>query len=166
LRFSSRAEAAGSLIGILTSFTHSPIGVLCVARTRTWLWIRGSLIAIGRNSIRGWWLGLGIGVLAIGATVLTILAVYTPTVTVHIHNDSARQVTASVCGSDPQTAAPGRTIDVDPNRNDPHAACVIYEGASDHASGCLYIPTTRYRDGTTVDLSQMVRGVPAAKCGD
>jgi hypothetical protein len=104
--------------------------------------------------------------LAGGAIALVLVFAYTPTTTVHIHNDTRRQVTLSVCGSDPQTAGPGATVNVDPNKNDGHAACAVYEGTSDRAAGCLYIPTTRFGSGTTAQVSDSVRGVPADNCGD
>lgn len=92
--------------------------------------------------------------------------VYTPTVTLHVVNDTSTLVRVAVCGSDPQVVGPGQTVSVDPNRNDAKAACVIYEGTSDQAAGCLYVPTTRLADGDTVKVSAMVRGIPADRCGE
>jgi hypothetical protein len=103
-------------------------------------------------------------VLILGA--LFYFFVYTPTVTLHVANDTSTVVRVTACGSDPQVVQPGHAVTVDPNRNDAQAACVVYEGTSDQATGCLYVPTTRLSDGDTVKVSAMVRGVPADRCGD
>lgn len=89
---------------------------------------------------------------------------YTPTIAIHVVNDSPATVTVAVCGSDAQTAAPGRTVNVDPNPNNPKAACaILVEGQQ--AAACLYIPTTRFRDGDTVRVSSAVAHVPEKECG-
>jgi hypothetical protein len=105
---------------------------------------------------------------ALGVAILAALGfyLYTPTIAINIHNNTAQQVTVSTCGSDPQTIGPGRSAVVDPNPNDPHAACVVYEGNTNAELGCLPIPATEYRNGDTVNLSKLIRGVPAGKCGD
>lgn len=87
----------------------------------------------------------GLIALAVAAVLLILGAVfyfvvYTPTVTLHIVNDTSTVVRVTVCGSDPQVVQHGQTVSVDPNRNDAKAACVIYEGTSDQAAGCLYVP--------------------------
>jgi hypothetical protein len=110
-------------------------------------------------------------VVTVAAAVLILGAVfyffvYTPTVTLHVVNDTSTVVRVTVCGSDPQVVQPGQTVAVDPNKNDAKVACVIYEGTSDQAAGCLYVPTTRLADGDTVKVSAMVRGDPAGRCGD
>lgn len=104
--------------------------------------------------------------LALVAAAVVLVLVHTPTITVRIVNDTPSVVTVTVCGSDPQTARPGAVVAVDPNPHDPRAACLIYEGASDHPSGCLFIPTTRLAEGDAVKVSGMVRGVPQDRCGD
>lgn len=91
---------------------------------------------------------------------------YTPTITLRVQNDSAEELTISRCGSDPATLQPGQEVNIDPNSHDANAACIVYEGNSGIELGCLYIPTTRYTNGSTVKLSAMVRGIPANKCGD
>jgi hypothetical protein len=106
--------------------------------------------------------------IAVGVSTCVILFfvfLYTPTITVHIVNDTSRELTVSVCGSDPETMNPGQSADVDPNPNDSHAACVVYQGETGVALGCLFIPTTLYHDGSTAKLSRFIRGVPADKCG-
>jgi hypothetical protein len=90
---------------------------------------------------------------------------YTPTTTIHILNDTSQTVTVGICGSDPQTAAPGERVSVDPNQNDAKAACAIYADDRDAPIGCLAIPTTRLRSGATVKVSAMNRGVPESRCG-
>jgi hypothetical protein len=111
-------------------------------------------------------LAVGVVALVLILGALFYFVIYTPTVRLHVANDTSTVVRVSVCGSDPQVAQPGQTVTVDPNRNDAKAACVIYEGTSDQAAGCLYVPTTRLSDGATVKVSAMVRGVPADRCGD
>ncbi len=105
-------------------------------------------------------------VVVIAAVVGLGLLLYTPTITIHIRNDTTQRVTVSSCGSDPATVSPGRSVDVDPNPHDASAACVIYEGSSDYVIGCLAIPTTRFGDGATVKLSSMTTEVTAAGYGD
>ena len=92
--------------------------------------------------------------------------VYTPTITLHVVNDTSATVRITLCGSDPQVVQPGQVIAIDPNRHDPHAACVVYPGTGDQALGCLAVPTTRFNDGDTVRVSATVRGVPPDRCGD
>jgi len=111
-------------------------------------------------------LAVGVVVLALALGVLVRFVLYTPTLTLHVVNDTSAVVRVAVCGSDPQVAQPGQTVTVDPNRNDARAACAIYAGSGDQAVGCLSIPTTRLSDGDTVKVSAMVRGVPADRCGD
>jgi hypothetical protein len=82
-------------------------------------------------------------------------------ITINIHNNTGAQLTVSTCGSDPETINPGLSAAVDPNPNDKHATCVVYQGNTDVELGCLPIPTTLYRAGDTVNLTKMVRGVPA-----
>ena len=98
--------------------------------------------------------------------IVFFLFLYTPTITVHVENDTSQQLTVSTCGSDPQTIDPGHTASVDPNPNDSKAACVVYRGNTNEEIGCLPIPTTRYVDESTVRISTMRAGIPAAKCGD
>ena len=95
---------------------------------------------------------------------LFIVFVYTPTITIHVRNDTSEQLRVFSCGSDPITLDPGQTGDIDPNPHDPHAACIVDVGGVE--IGCLYIPTTRYTDGSTVRLSATIQGVPIGKCGD
>jgi hypothetical protein len=90
---------------------------------------------------------------------------YTPTTTLRIQNDSAETLTISGCGSDPATLSPGQQVDIDPNLHDANAACTVYEGNTGIELGCLYTPTTRYTNGSTIRLSAMVRGIPASRCG-
>ena len=106
------------------------------------------------------------GVCGVALLVALGAYLYTPTITINIHNDTAAMVTVSTCGSDPETIEPGQSAAVDPNPNDPHAACMVYQGDTRAELGCLPIPTTKYRDGDTVDLTKLVRGVPPEKCGD
>ena len=109
-----------------------------------------------------------LGGVVIGVVLLVALGffLYTPTITVNIHNNTASAVTVSSCGSDPVPIPSGRSATVDPNPNDSHAACIVYQGGTNAELGCLPIPTTHYRNGDTVNLSKMVSGVPAGKCGD
>jgi hypothetical protein len=100
------------------------------------------------------------------AIALFVAFSYTPTITVRVLNNTSQQLTISVCGSDPETLSPGQSTDIDPNPNDPNAACVVYHGNTGVELGCLYIPTTRIHNGATVELSHMTPGVPAGKCGD
>jgi hypothetical protein len=111
---------------------------------------------------------LMIGGICAGIVVLVALGLYlyTPTIRVNIYNDTAAQVTVSVCGSDPEMISPGLSAGVDPNPNDSRAACAVYRGNTSAYLGCLPIPTTYYRNGDTVNLTKMVRGVSAEKCGD
>jgi hypothetical protein len=102
----------------------------------------------------------------IACLVLFFVFLYTPTITVHIQNDTSGQLTVSSCGSDPETIDPGQSANIDPNANDPNAACVVYRGNTTAEIGCLYIPTTRYLNGSTARLSATIPGVPADKCGD
>jgi hypothetical protein len=96
-----------------------------------------------------------------------IYVVYTPTTTVRVINDTARELTVSACGSDPATLRPGQSVALDPKAHDPRAACIVYQGTGGgEALGCLYIPTTKYSGGATVKLSTYEPGVPASKCGD
>lgn len=112
------------------------------------------------------WLAWAAVPLALLAAAGLVILVHTPTITVHVLNDTPSVVTVTVCGSDPQTARPGAVVAVDPNPHDPRAACLIYEGTSDRPSGCLFIPTTRVENGDTVKVSAMVRGVREDRCGD
>jgi ABC-type uncharacterized transport system permease subunit len=110
-------------------------------------------------------------IVASGAVVLILGAVfyffvYMPTVRLYVVNDTSSVVRVTVCGSDPQVVQHGQTVEVGPNRNDAKAACVIFEGTSAQAVGCLYVPTTRLSNGDRVKVSAMVRGVPADRCGD
>jgi len=106
------------------------------------------------------------GMVVFGIGALALWVAYTPTMTLHVINDTTNTVTVTACGSDPQTVSSGQTAAVDPNRHDPHAACIIYNGTSQTPSGCLLIPTTRLAADDTVKVSSMVRGVPISKCGD
>ena len=128
--------------------------------------VRHSSAAPVRGPGRRRWLAWAAVPLVLLAAAVVVILVHTPTITVHILNDTSRVVTVTVCGSDPQTARPGTVVVVDPNPHDPRAACQIYEGNGDRPSGCLFIPTTRIGDGDTVKVSAMARGVPADRCGD
>jgi hypothetical protein len=101
---------------------------------------------------------LGVGVWLLGTFVIT------PTQTVHVRNDLSVALQVSLCGSDPVSIESGETGSVDPYPNDANAACVIYGVSVDDYLGCLLIPTTVYRDGATVLVSQMKSGIPLREC--
>ena len=102
--------------------------------------------------------------IAVAVGVLIFVFSYTPTSTLRIENDTAEQVTLSGCASDPATVNHGQTVTIDPNSNDLHAACIVYLGETRQMLGCLFIPTTQYRTGSTVKLSLYKRGVAATLC--
>lgn len=105
---------------------------------------------------------LAVAVVVTGGVTFSLL--YTPTITLRIQNDTPQQVTLAGCASDPATLDPGQTGVIDPNANDPHAACIVYQGESREVLGCLYIPTTRYRNNSTVRVSLFKRGVAPGHC--
>lgn len=105
-----------------------------------------------------------ITVCALTVGVILFRLVYTPTITVRVDNDTASQVTLAGCSSDPATLDPGAGVELDPNPNDAHNACVVYRGNTRDVLGCLYVPTTRYHDHATIELSRYRKGVPASAC--
>ena len=110
---------------------------------------------------------LAAGILGlITCVVVFFVFLYTPTITIHLENDTSQQLTVSACGSDPATLNPGQMVNIDPNPNDPKAACVVYQGKGGQEIGCLYIPTTRFKAGSTVTLSAMNMDVSIGQCGD
>ena len=111
-------------------------------------------------------LAIAVATLAIGVAVGVLILVfrYTPTTTLRIENDTAEQVTLSGCASDPATVNHGQTVTIDPSSNDRHAACIVYLGETRQVLGCLLIPTTQYRTGSSVKLSLYERGVAASLC--
>lgn len=110
-------------------------------------------------------LALAAGILAlVAAGGATFAFFYTPTITLRVENDTAQQVTLTGCASDPATLDPGQSVAIDPNASDPKAACVVYRAETREVLGCLYIPTTRYRNDVTVRLSLYIRGVAVSVC--
>ncbi len=109
---------------------------------------------------------VGIAALAVGVVASLGLAfwlVYTPTVTVHLINDTNTEVTVS-CGSDPPTLIRGQRVDLELTAHNARTACIVYQGEGRDIIGCLRIPTTRYHDGSTVRVSAMTPTTSGA-CG-
>jgi len=100
-------------------------------------------------------------------TVLLTSRVITPTISVRVRNDTPSSVQLSTCGSDPVTLRPRQVGTVDPNPNDPKAACVVTL-SSDTTTyvGCLLIPTTAPASDSTALVSAAVKTIPEGECGD
>lgn len=96
---------------------------------------------------------------------LFVRFVFTPTITLHVNNDFSGAVQVSGCGSDPVFLSVGNTGPIDPNPNNPHAACFVYSYLGASYLGCLATPTTLYKDGDTVRVSWMDTKVPESSCG-
>ena len=111
--------------------------------------------------------GIVVGFLAVVGVVafLFVRFVFTPTITLQVTNNSSGAVQISSCGSDPVLLPVGDTGPIDPNPNDPHAACFVYSAAQTSYLGCLSIPTTRFKDGDTIQVSWMDANVPESTCG-
>ena len=89
--------------------------------------------------------------------------VFTPTITIYVHNDLSSPVSVSGCGSDPLSLRANEQGPIDPNPDDPRAACLIYDQNTSYI-GCLFAPTTVYRDGARVNVSQLDSSVSASSC--
>jgi len=102
----------------------------------------------------------------VGVAVL-LGCVFTPTISIRVKNDTDRSVEVSTCGSDPVTIGKGQTATVDPNPNDPKAACEITAGDNTTKYlGCLQLPTTKFRDGSIVKVSRADTAISAQDWGD
>lgn len=108
---------------------------------------------------------VGGAVAVVGTVVIVANLAFTPTITLHIKNDSLQAVQVTSCGSDPVLLTAGDTGSIDPNPNDPHAVCFVYSAAPTSYLGCLSIPTTLYKDGDTIRLSSIDQKIPESKCG-
>jgi len=109
---------------------------------------------------------VGGGLVLLGIVALIFVRfVFTPTITLQVTNYSSGAVQISSCGSDPVLLPVGDTGPIDPNPNDPHAACFVYSAVQTSYLGCLLLPTTRFKDGDTVQVSWMDANVPESTCG-
>jgi hypothetical protein len=109
---------------------------------------------------------VGGALLLVGVVAFLFLRfVFTPTITLQVTNDSSGAVQVSSCGSDPVLLSVGATGPIDPNPNDPRAACLVYSAVGTSYLGCLSIPRIRYKDGDTVRVSWMDAKVAESTCG-
>ena len=103
---------------------------------------------------------------SIFVTSIVVSKVVTPTITLNIKNDLSFPIEVSVCGSNPLVLGSGETGLIDPNPNDPNAACAIYQRDGAKYIGCLPIPTTVFHEGDTVRLKTLEESISVGKCGD
>lgn len=109
---------------------------------------------------------VGRSLVLVGILVLLLVrSVFTPTSLLQVTNDISTAVQLSSCGSDPFLLSVGETGPIDPNPNDPHAACFVYGGGGSSYLGCLSNPSTRFKDWDIVRVSLLDKKEPETNCG-
>lgn len=99
------------------------------------------------------------------AAVVTNAFLVVPTVGLRVLNDTPDDYTITGCLNDPALLHPGDTVtDAYAIPHNVKASCFVYGRGSTYV-GCLFIPTTTYKEGDTVRLSRFRHDVPITQCG-